>query len=84
MKSLTSVENRIWFCNYLRRWDEHDFMHLVPADEFYIWTVRRPNYQNDRIWALSLEDIENDERYQDVCAKPKLHWCFLSVLLLSN
>lgn len=85
MKSLTSVENRIWFCNYLRRWDEHDFMHLAPADEFYIWTVRRPNYQNDRIWALSLEDIENDERYQDVCAKPNcigVFICFTAVKLM--
>ncbi|CAM4805045.1 unnamed protein product [Rotaria magnacalcarata] len=26
------------------------------------WTVRRPNYQNDRIWAKSIEDIEEDQR----------------------
>ncbi len=28
--------------------------------------IRRPNYQNDRIWAKSIEDIEADERYQEL------------------
>ena len=86
MKSPTSVENHVRFCNYLRRhWDEHDFMHLAPADELYIWTVRRPNYQNDRIWVLSLEDIESDERFQDVCAKPNcigVFICFTAIKLM--
>ena len=77
MKPPTSVENRVWFCNYLRHLNEHDFMHLAPADEFYTWTVHRPNYQNNRMWVLSLEDIESDERYQDVCAKPNCIGVFI-------
>ncbi|CAF4162492.1 unnamed protein product, partial [Rotaria sordida] len=85
MKSATGKENRVWFCNYLRHWDEHDFMYFAPVDEFYIWTVRRPNYQNDRIWTLSLEDIESDECYQDVCAKPNdigVFICFTAIKLM--
>jgi hypothetical protein len=47
----------------LRDWTEEDFVHLAPSDEFFVWAVRRPNYQNDRIWAKSIDDIEEDERY---------------------
>ncbi|CAF3502960.1 unnamed protein product, partial [Rotaria sp. Silwood2] len=39
---------------------------LAPSDEFYVWVVRRPNYQNDRIWAKSVDDIEEDERYREM------------------
>ena len=31
-----------------------------------MWTVRRPNYQNDRVWAKSIEDIEDDGRYREM------------------
>ena len=60
-------------------------MHLAPADDFYVWTVRRPNYQNDRVWSFSVEDIESDERYQDMCAKPNcigIFICFTAVKLM--
>jgi hypothetical protein len=50
----------------LKDWTEEDFLHLAPSDEFYVWTVRKPNYQNDRIWAKSVEDIEDDERYREI------------------
>ncbi|CAF4321257.1 unnamed protein product, partial [Rotaria sordida] len=33
--------------------------------------VRRPNYQNDRIWAKSIKDIEEDERYREMVIKDK-------------
>ena len=35
-----------------------DYRRFLSSDEFYVWTVRRPNYQNDRIWMRSIEDIE--------------------------
>ncbi|CAF4494636.1 unnamed protein product, partial [Rotaria sp. Silwood2] len=40
-----------------------DFHHLAPSDEYFVWVVRRPNYQNDRIWAKTVDDTEEDERY---------------------
>ena len=33
---------------------------------FFLECVRRPNYQNDRIWAKSVEDITEDERYREM------------------
>ena len=49
LKSETHISDRLWLCNWLNDWTAEDFLHLAPSDEFYIWTVRRPNYQNDRI-----------------------------------
>jgi hypothetical protein len=63
LKSETHISDRLWLCNWLRDWTEEDFVHLAPSDEFFVWAVRRPNYQNDRIWAKSIDDIEEDERY---------------------
>jgi len=76
----------LWFCDWLRDWTQEDFLHLAPSDEFYVWTIRRPNYQNDRVWARSIEDIEDDERYREmvknqlcigifiIFTTKKLHW----------
>ncbi|CAF1548433.1 unnamed protein product, partial [Rotaria sp. Silwood1] len=61
LKSETHISDRLWLCDWLKDWTEEDFLHLAPSDEFYVWTVRKPNYQNDRIWAKSVEDIEDDE-----------------------
>ena len=58
-------EDRLSFCELLRDWDANDFMHLAPSDEFFIYADRRPNYQNDRIWALSLDDIEGEIRFRE-------------------
>ncbi|CAF5162213.1 unnamed protein product, partial [Rotaria sp. Silwood1] len=53
LKSETHISDRLWLCDWLKDWTEEDFLHLAPSDEFYVWTVRRPNSQNDRIWARS-------------------------------
>ncbi|CAM4988774.1 unnamed protein product [Rotaria socialis] len=66
LKSETHISDRLWLCDWLKDWTEEDFLHLAPSDEFYVWTVRKPNYQNDRIWAKSVEDIEDDERYREM------------------
>ncbi|CAF2527324.1 unnamed protein product [Rotaria sp. Silwood2] len=63
---MESAKNRLWLCDWLKDWTEEDFLHLAPSDEFYVWVVRRPNYQNDRIWAKSVDDIEEDERYREM------------------
>ena len=57
MKSVTNIEDRLWFCGFLRDWDEEDFLHLVPSDEFFIYCVRKPNRKNDIVWALKRDDI---------------------------
>lgn len=59
-------EDRLTFCDFLRLWDVDDFIHLAPCDEFFIWAIRGPNPQNDRIWARSVEDITDDEHYRQV------------------
>lgn len=51
MKSETNIEDRRRFCDHLRQWDEYNFMRLAPSDEFFTWTVRRPNYQSDSVGA---------------------------------
>jgi hypothetical protein len=83
LKTETHISDRLWFCDWLRDWSREDFLHLAPSDEFYVWTIRRPNYQNDRIWAQSIED---DERYREmvknqacigifiIFTAKKLHW----------
>jgi len=86
LKTETHISDRLWFCDWLRGWTLEDFLHLAPSDEFYVWTIRRPNYQNDRVWARNIEDIEDDERYREmvknqacigifiIFTAKKLHW----------
>ncbi|CAF1218786.1 unnamed protein product [Rotaria sordida] len=86
LKTETHISDRLWFCDWLKYWTQEDFLHLASSDEFYTWTVRRSNYQNDRIWAKSVEDIEDDERYREmvknqacigifiIFTEKKLHW----------
>ena len=59
-------EDRRWFADFLRLWDVEDFLHLCCSDEFYVYLVRRPNHQNDRIWATSLQDIPDTERIREI------------------
>ncbi|CAF3222748.1 unnamed protein product [Rotaria sp. Silwood2] len=66
LKSETHIPNRLWLWNWLKDWTEEDFLHFAPSDEFFVWVVRRPNYQNDRIWAKSVGDIEEDKRYREM------------------
>ena len=60
--SVTSMCNRLDFCEFLKDWDENDFLFLAPSDEFFIYSERKPNHQNDRIWAYSIDDIPDSER----------------------
>jgi len=66
LKLETHISDRLWLCDWLKDWTEEDFLHLAPADEFFVWLIRRPNYQNDRIWAKSIDDIAEDERYREM------------------
>lgn len=65
-----SRENRLQFCDFLGNWDENDFLHLAPSDEFFVYCERKSNFQNDRIWAYSLEDIPKDDRIRQKSKYP--------------
>jgi hypothetical protein len=66
LKTKTQIEDRLWLCEWLSEWDASDFIHLAPSDEFFVWCVQKPNHMNDRIWAKSVEDIEESERYREL------------------
>jgi hypothetical protein len=66
LKTETHISDRLWLCDRLKNWTQEDFLHLAPADEFFVWSIRKSNHQNDRIWAKSIEDIEEDERYREM------------------
>jgi hypothetical protein len=66
LKTSTHIEDRKWLANYVADWIEEDFLHVAPSDEFFIYAVRKPNHQNDRICAKSIEDINDDERYREI------------------
>jgi len=66
LKTETHISDRLWLCDWLKNWTQEDFLHLAPADEFFVWSIRKPNYQNDRIWAKSIEDIEEDKKYREM------------------
>ncbi len=68
--SKANVDNRLWFVNYLSEWDIEDFMHLAPSDEFFIYESRRPNYQNDRIWAIDIDDIPENVKVRQRSKHP--------------
>lgn len=70
--SAETAENRLLFCEFLSRWEENDFLHLCPSDEFFIWTV-----QNDWIWTSSEEEVKETEEYEEVCLAPNCIGVFL-------
>ncbi|CAF3703691.1 unnamed protein product [Rotaria sp. Silwood1] len=66
LKTKTHIEDRKWLANFVSDWTVEDFLHIAPSDEFYIYVTRKPNHQNERIWAKSIEDISDDERYSEM------------------
>lgn len=70
LKTDLHVQDRLWLADWLKNWSEEDFLHMAPSDEFFIWSIRKPNLQNDRVWSKSLEDITDDEHYRQIVRKP--------------
>lgn len=70
LKTQTHVEDRLWLCDWLSEWTEEDFLHLAPSDEFFVYAIRKPNFQNDRVWAKDVNDIAEDERYREIVRNP--------------
>ena len=64
------MQDRLWLCDWLSEWTEEDFLHLAPSDEVFIYSMCKPNYQNDRVWAKNKDDIADDERYHELVRNP--------------
>jgi hypothetical protein len=83
--SKKNVEDRLWFANYMSNWTEDDFLNFACSDEFYLYTNRKPNSKNDIIWARSVEEIPDEERFRMVGAHPAcfgIFICFTAVKVL--
>ena len=61
-----NVSDRLWFCDFLSEWGPDDFLFLAPSDEFFIYESRKPNSQNDRIWALNNNDIPQELKVREI------------------
>lgn len=70
LKTETHIQDRLWLAHWLKNWNEEDFLHLAPSDEFFIWSIRKPNFQNDRIWSENVSDIEDSEHYRQIVRTP--------------
>lgn len=57
MLSDLNIEHRNDICEHLEDWDESDCLHLAPCDEFFVWSIRKPNRKNDVIWAENRQDV---------------------------
>ncbi|XP_066958104.1 LOW QUALITY PROTEIN: synaptic vesicle glycoprotein 2B-like [Macrobrachium rosenbergii] len=72
--SLSNREKTVHSCGtFLKDWDEADFLHVATSDEFFIYTVRKPNHKNDIIWAANLDDSD-DMHYRQVVKFPEYKW----------
>ncbi len=75
--SIENVDDRLWFVNYLSEWDIEDFIHLAHSDEIFIYESRRPNYQNDWIWAIDINDIPENVKVRQSSKHPACIVIFL-------
>lgn len=76
-KTTVQRENRLTFAELLRDWEADHFLHLAPSDEFFLWSIRKPNYQNDWVWAETSDEIAETERYQEVVQHPQCIGLFI-------
>ncbi len=75
--STVNVNDRLWFVNYLSKWDIEDFMNLAPSDEFFIYVSCCPNYQNDWIWTIDIDDIPENVKVRQSSKHPACIRIFL-------
>ena len=75
-KTQLNIEDHLWLVDFLRKGDEHSFLHLAVSDEFIVYIMRRLNFQNDRIWSLTPDEITDKERHCELIKCPKCVSCF--------
>lgn len=77
LKTDLNKENRLFLAEYCQNLEEEDFLHYAFSDEFFIYSIRKPNHQNDRVWALEQEDIPEYEHYRQIVKNPTCIGLFL-------
>ena len=77
LKTDLNRENRLFLADFVKDYDEGDFLNFAFSDEFFIYAIRKPNHQNDRVWALDVGEIEDSERYRSVVKNPTCIGLFL-------
>ena len=78
-KTELNIDDRLWFADYLRDWDLDSFLHLAVSDEFFVYVIRRPNFQNDRVWSSTPDEIQNEERHHKLTKNPECVGVFVLV-----
>ena len=66
-----NIEDHLWLVDFLREWDESSFFHLAVIDEFFVYIMWRPNFQNDRIWSLTPDEIPDEECHRELIKSPE-------------
>lgn len=77
LKTELNRENRLFLAELTKDYDESDFLHFAFSDEFFIYAIRKPNHQNDRVWALEPGDIDDDEHFRGIVKNPTCIGLFL-------
>ena len=52
-----NIQHRVDFTNSLKDFSEEDCLNLAPSDKFFLYSFRKPNNQNDRVWATSRDQV---------------------------
>jgi len=52
-----NIENRLEICEMWENCTEEDFLRLACSDEFFLWSIRKHNNQNFRVWAKNRQDV---------------------------
>ena len=66
LKTNMNTEDRLFLAKFVEKHDEIDFLHFAFSDEFFVYAIRKPNHQNDRIWARDVADVNDDEHFRQV------------------
>lgn len=77
LKTDINREDRLFLANYTKDYDEADFMNFAFSDEFFIYAIRKPNHQNDRVWATEIGEIDDTERFRSIVKNPDCIGIFL-------
>lgn len=77
LKTDLNREDRLFLAEFVKDYDETDFLNFAFSDEFFIYSIRKPNHQNDRVWATNVGEIQDEERFRSVVKNPTCIGLFL-------
>ena len=61
------MQDRLWLAHWLKNWTTEDLLHLAPTDEFFIWSIRKPNFQN---LSRTVSEFNDDDHYRKIVLTP--------------